>query len=233
MGCPDELPGALAGRLVMPAECFYKVPDSMTLPQAVMVEPLSIAVWAAQFAGEATGKTIAILGTGTMGLCTLLALRAAGEPRRVYASDLIDDRLAMARKLGAFAAANAARQDVAKEFLAAEPLGFDYVFECAGQQETLDQAAKLLAPGGTLIIVGIPETDRISFDMSFLRRKELKVQNVRRQNGTVARTIDLVASGKADVDPLATHYFPLERTADAFELAHSYKDGVIKAIVEL
>ena len=231
LGCPGELPGALSEQLAMPAECFFKIGDSMTTEQGVMVEPLSISVWAAHFAGDVNGKSIGVLGTGTMGLCTLAAVRAAGRPNSLWATDLLDERLRVASMLGADAVVNASTADVVKAGRGFAPMGFDCIFECAGEQETLDQAVELLAPGGKLIIIGIAEEDRISFDVSPLRRKELTVQEVRRQNGTVAPTIQMVAGGKVDVMPLVTHHLPLDRTQEAFEMAAAYRNGVIKAII--
>lgn len=232
LGTPPEIPGALAERLVMPAECCFKVPDSLSFEQAVMVEPLSIAVWAAHFAGDPAGRSIAILGTGTMGLCTLAALCAAGQPRRLFATDLLDNRLALATRLGADATANAARDAVIARGRAVAPEGFDTIFECAGEQSTLDQAVELLAPDGKLVIVGIAATERISFDLSPLRKKELTIQNVRRQNGTVAATIEMMAAGRIDVMPLVTHHFPLADIQAALDLAADRRDGVVKAMVK-
>jgi L-iditol 2-dehydrogenase len=231
LGTPPEVPGGLTERLVMPAECCFKAPDSLSAEQAAMVEPLSIALWAAHFAGDPTGRNIAILGAGTMGLCTLAALRAAGSPRRIFATDLLDNRLALAAGLGADATANAARDDVLARGRAVAPEGFDTIFECAGELSTLDQAAELLAPGGKLVIVGIAAADRVSFDLTPLRKKELVIQNVRRQNGTVAATIEMMAAGRIDVSPLVTHHFALADIQAALDLAADRRDGVVKAMV--
>jgi threonine dehydrogenase-like Zn-dependent dehydrogenase len=82
-----------------------------------------------------------------------------------------------------------------------------------------------------LLIVGIPETDRVSFDISALRRKELTVKNVRRQNDCTAEAIELLQSGKLDLDPMVTHDFDLTESQKAFELVSSYRDKVAKALI--
>ena len=107
------------------------------------------------------------------------------------------------------------------------------MYECAGQQETLDQAIELLKPGGTLLMIGIPEVDRVSFDIHTLRRKEIRLQSVRRQNQCMVPAIELVANGAIDLEPLVTHHFPLEETKQAFDLVADYGDGVVKAIVHV
>jgi L-iditol 2-dehydrogenase len=232
MGQPGELAGSLAEYLVLPEDCCYPVPDSMTEGQAAMIEPLSIGVHAQRLAQMEAGATIAILGSGPIGLSVLLACRAAADCT-AYTTDLIDRRLAMAAQQGARWTGNPKQTDVVKAIGEAEPAGVDFVFECAGEQGTLNQAVDLLKPGGTLVIVGIPEFDEVSFPVHTLRRKELIIKNVRRQNHCMAPAIDLVSSGRINVDPLMTHHFPLRETGAAFDLVSGYRDGVIKAMIHV
>jgi threonine dehydrogenase-like Zn-dependent dehydrogenase len=200
--------------------------------QAALVEPFSIGLYAQRMAKPEPGARIAILGSGPIGLCVLVACRAAG-PCATYITDLIDERLARARQCGADWTGNPKRGDVVRAINALEPLGVDFVFECAGQQETLDQAAEILRPGGKLLILGIPETERVSFNIHTLRRKEAPIINVRRQNECVAPAIEIVASGRVNLDPLVTHHFALTETKEAFDLVSEYRDGVVKAIVHV
>ena len=232
MGNPGELSGALAEYVVLPDECCHPVPGSMTDGQAAMIEPLSIGIHAQRLAQMETGATIAILGSGPIGLCVLLACRAAADCT-VYMTDLIDERLAMAKQLGAAWTGNPKQADVVKAIGESESAGVDLVFECAGEQETLNQAVELLKPGGTLVMVGIPEFDEVRFQAHTLRRKELTIKNVRRQNRCIAPAIELVSSGRINIDPLMTHHFPLAETAAAFDLVSGYRDGVIKAMIHV
>ena len=232
LGCPGELSGGLAEYLVMPAQCCFPVPESMTADQAALVEPLSIAVYSQRMAAAQDGAQIGILGCGPIGLSVLLALRATGE-YSIYCSEPIEERLAAARRGGAEWAGNPHKVNVVAEIAKLAPQGLDFVFECAGQQEALNQAAELLKPGGTLVIVGIPETDCVSMPIHTLRRKELTIRNVRRQNHCVLPAIDLLATGKIDMEQLATHHFPLAETQDAFDTVANYRDGVIKAIIRV
>ena len=95
--------------------------------------------------------------------------------------------------------ANPERVDVIQTLLDREPMGFDAVYECAGEQETIDQGIDLLKPGGRMMLVGIPEVERISLVIDRMRRKEITLINVRRQNHCVQPALDMVASGKVDV----------------------------------
>ena len=194
-------------------------------------------MWAQRLAAPLAGKRAAILGVGPIGLCTLMAIKTACTECEVYATDLLAHRLELARRLGADETWLATLEDMPA------PLGgggmapgadeFDVVFECAGKPETLDQGVELLKPGGTLVVVGIPEGNRISFDMNLVRRKELRIQNVRRQNECVADAIALAAGGKIELDSLVTHRFSLDETQQAYELVAGYGDGVVKAVIEM
>jgi len=232
LACPGQGPGALADYLVMPERSCYPIPDGMTLVQAAVIEPLSIGFYAQRLAETQPGAKIAILGSGPIGLCVLLASRAASDCM-VYSTDLLDERLAMARRCGAAWAGNPKQIDVVHAIRELEPLGVDFVFECAGQQETFDQAIELLKPSGTLLMIGIPEVDRISFNIHTLRRQEIRLQSVRRQNQCMAPAIELVSKGVIKIDPLVTHQFSLAETKQAFDLVADYRDGVVKAIVHV
>jgi len=232
LGCPGQLNGGLAEYVVMPAENCIPVPATMTADQAALVEPLSIALYSARMASAQYGAQIGILGCGPIGLSVLLALKAEGECS-VFCTDPISKRSAAGIGCGAEWAGNPRREDVIAEIARRAPNGLDFVFECAGQQESLNQAAELLKPGGTLLIVGIPDPECVSIPIHTLRRKELTIRNVRRQNGCVIPAIDLLASGKVDMDTLVTHHFSLDETADAFDTVANYRDGVIKAMIRV
>ena len=107
----------------------------------------------------------------------------------------------------------------------------DAVFECCGQQAALDQAIELLKPGGRLVLVGIPKVDRVNFSIDLLRRREIVIQNVRRQNECDAAGAGLVTAFPDLTAGMITHRFPAEQTQSAFDLVADYEDGVLKAMV--
>jgi L-iditol 2-dehydrogenase len=232
LGTPGQAEGCLCELLAMPETSCFPVGDRLSLEQAALVEPLSIGVYAAAFLASMQGARIAILGSGPIGLSVLLAARAAGAAA-VYMTDLLDERLAAARRAGADWAGHARRDRPVETIAAREPLLLDAVFECCGQPSAMDQAVDLLQPGGQLVLVGIPREDRVSFAIDSLRHKELRIQNVRRQNACVQRAVDLLAGGCIDADFMITHRYALDRAADGFELVAQYRDGVIKAVIDM
>ncbi len=232
LGCPGQISGALCEYIVMPEACCFAISEKMTFAQAVLCEPLAIAVYAVRQASLQDDCDIAILGAGPIGLSCLVSARAEGA-RACYVTDKVEERVEVARRAGATWAGNPVGEDVVSRILGQEAGGLDAVFECAGQQETVDQAIELLKPGGRLMMVGIPRIERISFIIEKARRKEISFINVRRQNECAQAAIDLVGSGKVDVDFMATHKFRLEQTQDAFDMVADYRDGVIKALIEI
>ncbi len=231
LGCPGQLDGCLSEYIVMPERNCYPVPGNMNVEDAALVEPISISYYASTFLDDIREvHSAAILGVGPIGMGVLLSLQNRGI-KDVYVTDKLDYRLAMAKTAGAVWSGNPTKEDVVTSIHDYHSRSVDVVFECCGQQEALDQAIEILKPGGTLLIVGIPSEDRISFDISKLRRKEITVQNVRRQNHCVQPVIDLIASGKISPHFMITHRFPFEKTMEAFEMVNSYSDGVLKAMI--
>lgn len=231
LGHYGELTGGMAEYALAPERNCVPLPAGMTFVQGALAEPLSIALYAAGIGGTVRGKTAAVLGAGPIGLGLIMVLKAEGSDR-VYATEIVEGRLAAAPKAGADWAGNPEREDVVAEILARESLGLDLVFECCGEQSALDQAVALLKPGGTLVVVGIPLEPRVSFESSKVRRREIRIQNVRRQNRCLERAVGMIRAGRITVDFLATHAFKLEEAGQAYETAAALRDGVIKAIVE-
>ncbi len=231
LGCPGQLEGCLCDFIVMPEDCCYSA-EGLTADQAALVEPLTIGHYAVQLSGSLKGKKIGILGSGPIGLSVLLSARAAGASA-IYVTDLLDYRLEAARQQGATWTGNPDRTDIVLDITQREPLELDAVFECCGKQTAFDQAVELCKPMGRLLIVGIPETDRSSFAVHDARRKGLAFVSIRRQNECVDPVINLIREGSIKPDFMITHRFSLDEVAKAFELLADYRDGIIKAMVDM
>lgn len=232
LGCPGQIEGCLAEYMVMPEKNCFPIPDTMTLEEAATVEPLSIALWGIALANLPPGATIGITGAGPIGLSVLLPMKANGVGR-VYMTDKIDARLQTALRAGADWVGNPHTSDIVAEITRHEPMLLDAVFECSGDQAAMDQAILLLKPGGKLLLIGIPGAhNRVSFDINLLRRKEICIQNVRRQNQCVQPAIDLIATKKIDINVMITHHVPFAQTLEGFDRVADYQDGVVKTIVD-
>ncbi len=233
LGCPGQLEGCLAEYIVMPEFTCFPVTGKLNKTQAALIEPLTIGVYAVNLSGISNTKVSAgIFGAGPIGLSILMKLRADGISN-IGMIEPLEYRLKKAGEIGASYLINSEKSNVEEDVREQEELLLDVVFEASGDQQAVDNALKILKPGGKLILVGIPPSAEYYFNMDLMRRKELTVINVRRQNHCVEEAIDLVVSGKIDVEKMVTHNFIFDETAKAFDIVEGYKDGAIKAMINL
>jgi L-iditol 2-dehydrogenase len=230
LGAPKQLEGSLCEYVVLPEKNCFPIGESMTFEQATLAEPLAIGVYSVERSALPAKANLAILGVGPIGMCVFHVLRTR-TVGNVYVTDKIEERLAFSRNLNPKWAGNPDRVDIVREISRLEPLLLDVVYGCSGDPQAIAQGVQLLKPGGTLVIVGITETDEVSFPIHELRRKEITILNIRRQLHCTQKAIDLLAQHKINMDSMVTHRFQLEETQKAFDLVANYKDGVMKAMI--
>ena len=231
LGCPGQLDGCLCEYIVMPELNCFPVNDSLNPTEAVLVEPLTIGVYSVEMANtNFRNKTIGIFGAGPIGLSILMILKSMPECR-IFCYEPLEYRRNKTAELGANYTFNPLETDAFEITSEVEPLLLDMVFDCSGQQKAIDDATKILKPGGKLILTGIPPEGRYSFDMDMMRRKEITIINVRRQNHCVEKAIELIKDG-LPIEQMVTHHFKPEATQKAFEMVANYTDGVIKAMID-
>lgn len=223
--------GALREWATWPEKCLFPLPDNVSDIDGAMLEPLGVALHAVDLSHIRPGMSAGVFGCGAIGLMIVQLARLAGATR-IYATDCLSHRVYAARDLGASRALLAENGAEAGSILAATGgRGVDIAFEAAGDQGAVETAIAAAAPGGKVILAGIPDEDRTSFPASTARRKGLTIKLVRRMKHTYPRAIDLVSQGLVDVRSLVTHRFPLDRAAEAFALAKR-REG-IKVIINL
>ncbi|MBN1407252.1 MAG: alcohol dehydrogenase catalytic domain-containing protein [Calditrichaceae bacterium] len=231
MGAPGQIEGLMCEHVTVPIQNVFPVPESFSPNEAAFVEPMSIGAYAVKLGQISENDNIGIIGVGPIGMSVLLSLKYWGNNRQ-YVWDKLDYRLENAKKTGVLWSGNPDKIKIQKELQKIIPEELDVVFECCGEQEALDTALEVLKPGGRLVIVGIPAEDRISFDMGCLRRKEISIINVRRQNHSVEDAIKIVEHFRPLDDFLITHTFNYDQTNEAFKLVNDYADNVVKAVIK-
>ncbi len=221
--------GAFREYMAWPDRCLYSLPEAFSDTDGAMLEPLGVALHAADLGHLRPGMTAAVFGCGPIGLLLLQAARLAGATS-IIAVDRLAHRLEAARASGAriFQASDNGLAD--EIWAAAGKRGADVVFEAAGENEAVEAAIAAVKPGGRVVLVGIPGDDRIAFSASVARRKGLTILMTRRMKHTYPRAISLVEQGLIDVRSLVTHCFPLDRAAEAFQVAQK-REG-LKVVIE-
>ena len=216
--------GAFAERLAVPGRILYRLPDTLPFEQAAMVEPVSIAVHAVQRTKIAPGSTAVVIGSGMIGLLVIQALRWAGA-KQIVAIDLADNRLELARQLGATHTINSGRTDAAAEVARiTDGLGADTSFEVVGFTPTLNLALAVLKRGGACVLVGNLSPKTQDFPLQAVVTKELSLLGSCSSAGEYPLCLDLIARGVINVKPMIETVAPLADGAQWFSKL-SAKDG--------
>lgn len=211
--------GGLGEWVAWPERGLVPLPEPLTEADGAMLEPLGVAIHAADLGHMRTGASVGVFGCGPIGLLLLQVARLSGA--RLFATDLTSrpHRLDAARALGAevFAAEDGREGGAIRD--AAGRGGLDTAFEAAGEQAAVDAAVEAARPGARVVLAGIPRESRTSFLAGTARRKGLTLVLARRMGHVYPRAIQLVAGGHVDVRSLVTHRFPLAEIGAAFEAA--------------
>ena len=215
--------GAFAELLVVPERILYALPDALSFHQAAMIEPVSIAIHAVQRIRVAPTDTAVVVGAGMIGLFVIQALRWAGA-KQIVAVDLAENRLSLAKELGATHTLKSDACDVPAEVAKlTHGRGADCAFEVVGVGPTLNLAIATLRRGGSAVLVGnlAPKTD---FPLQAVVTRELTLFGSCSSAGEYPLCLDLISRGIIRVEPMISAVAPLNEGVEWFEKL-SAKDG--------
>jgi len=219
--------GCLAGEVVHPAAFTFKLPDHVSLAEGAMVEPFAVGMHAATKAQIKPGATAVVIGAGPIGIMVALAALAAGAGQ-VVISDLAVEKLAIAGKYAGIVPFNIREGSLAAYAAQlTDGWGADVVFEASGSPKAFEGIFDLLAPGGTVVLVGMPP-DPIFFDVVAAQAKEARVETIFRYANVYPKAVALLASGKVDLEPLISANFGFDESIAAFERAAEGRPSDVK-----
>ncbi|UTR06011.1 2,3-butanediol dehydrogenase [Alkalihalobacillus sp. LMS6] len=209
--------GGFADYCVIPESMVHKVPEGMTLEEGALVEPMAVTVQALKEADFKFGQTCTVFGAGPIGLCTIIAAKAAGASK-IIVFDLSEERLKKATEVGATHVFNSGNVDPVEEVKKIEPEGVDASFEVAGVGVTLNQAIHTAKSRGTVVIVSI-FTKGVEIKPMDLTVSGVKItSSLAYEPEVFQRTIDSIAAGALDVKGVITDHIELEAiVTDGFE----------------
>jgi L-iditol 2-dehydrogenase len=218
--------GAMTKQIWVPRSQIVKLPEGFTPLDAVMLEPLGVALHAVDLAKPRLLERVILLGCGTIGLLIVQLLKLAGAGE-IMAIDPQPHRRDMAARFGADHT-GAAVADTAG-WTAGE--GAPLVIEATNAPLGFRDAVEAARIGGRLVLVGIPDGDSYTLPAAPARRRGLSVKFVRRLGDAYPRTIALVAEGKVNVVSLVTDHFALADGPEAFRLHAGNAPGMIKSLI--
>ncbi|PXW86718.1 L-iditol 2-dehydrogenase [Streptohalobacillus salinus] len=231
-------PGAFAEYVKLPAENFVKIPADVDFDAASMVEPSSVVIHGLYKTMMHPGAEVAIMGSGNIGLLAVQWANIFGA-KKIYAIDIDNEKLAIAKALGASATINPKDGPVHEQLMTlTEGRGVDVAVEAAGSIVTSAQVFSLCKKGGSVVFLGIPYGDvnveRFYFEK--IVRNELKVYGS--WNAISApfpgkeweTSLQFMASGQLKVDGLITHRLSLKEGPEIFEQIANKVPGIGKVI---
>jgi len=212
--------GAYAEYGRVPEFNLYSLPENVSFDQASAVQVLGISYHAvADRVKPRADEKVAVIGAGPVGLGAALVARSLGA--EVTILDLLEYRLALARRLGIPHAWSAIDGDLRERALAATGgRGFDRVIECVGgfQERTVADAMRIVKRGGQITVVGTFPENKATIPIAYLKDREIDLNFSRGNFRAFAPCLELIGSGKVNPDLYISHRFPLAQAEDALKL---------------
>jgi threonine 3-dehydrogenase len=220
--------GAFSEYTALPEICAWRISPALSPDVGAVYEPFGIGVHALT-RHKVAGKRVLVAGAGPIGQFAVAVARLSGA-MTIFSTDVSDDRLAMATRMGADVVLNPRRQDVVAEIMRrTDGFGIDIFVELSGNEQACQTGLKALRRGGAVSLVGL-FNDPVTLDLvNDVIYKEATVYGItgRTMFGSWAEASDILDSGKIDISPVITHHYPLEKFDEAFETAASGKAGKI------
>lgn len=223
--------GAFAEYLCVPEKCCFPVAPGVSPAIGSLMEPLAVAYRGVGHLGDLTGKSVFLAGTGTIGLLAMVCAKIKGAGK-IFVSDMDDDRLQVAKDLGADVIINPSREDPKAVVLAhTNDMGVDCGIEAVGIAPTVQQVMSVLRFGGNAVWIG-NNRKMIEMNMQEVVTRELKISGTflygYKEFGEV---VALLNEGKLDVRPLISKEIRLDEACTYFEKLKNHEDHLIKVVV--
>ena len=222
--------GAFAEFVTVPAHILYKIPDNVTFEQAAMVEPVGVAAHAVNISKIQPGQSAVVVGVGMVGMFVINMLKIAGA-NPIIAIDLDEKKLELAKEFAATETLKSTDEklsDKIKELT--KNRGADFGFEVVGISETVNICINSLRKGGTAVLVGNLKPE-VTIPLQKVVTTELSLLGSCAINGEYEIVLDLLSSGKINVDKMISAVAPLSEGADWFDRLYNKEPGLNKVIL--
>jgi alcohol dehydrogenase len=212
-----------------------RVPEGLTDEQVLMCpDIMSTGFGGAESGAIRVGDTVAVFAQGPIGLCATAGAKLRGATR-IITVESVPERMEMSRRLGADVVIDHTRQDPIEAILEITGgRGVDVAIEALGTQQTFESCLRILRPGGILSSLGVYSGKlTLPLDAFAAGLGDHTIITTLCPGGKdrMRRLMNVVASGRVDLEPLVTHRFPLDRIVEAYDLFANQRDGVLKVAI--
>lgn len=208
--------GLFRDAMVVPAAQCVPVSSGTSIAAAACSEPLAVCLHAANRAGDLGGAKVLVTGAGPIGVLGAAVARHRGAAE-VVVTDLHDQPLAVARRMGATEVLNVGADPQRLAPFEADKGNFDVAFECSAAAPAIDAAIRAIRPQGRIVQLGVSGVQPVAINA--LVGKEITLVGTHRFHAEFVEAAALIDSGAIDVRPMITHSFPPEDLAEAFRVA--------------
>ncbi len=221
--------GGFADYVVAPLRNAMPLPDALDIEIGAILEPATIALHALERGGIKSGDRVAILGSGSVGLCAVQWARLCGAAH-IIATDVVAENLELARALGADTTIDGAHEDVVAQVMGLTGDGVDVALEVAGTPATLRQAVAATRPRGVVILIGNQAGDTALpvTVIDGVMRRELDVRGAWMSYAAPfpghewTETLAAAERGDLRLREMISHRFPLSEVPDVFKRIHDH-----------
>jgi L-iditol 2-dehydrogenase len=217
----------------LPESNVVKLPEDFPLDYGALIEPIAVAVHALGRGGNVGNKKVLVLGAGTIGNLVAQSAKAQGA-EAVMITDIMDFKLEIAAQCGIDFLVNSKLEDINKAI--EQNFGeskADLILECVGVQTTINQAVNNARKGTTIVVVGV-FGEKPSIDLGLVQDRELSlVGTLMYQKSDFEKAVELVATGKMNLNHLITHRFPFDQYLDAYHAIEESEGEYMKVMIEL
>jgi len=226
-----HLDGGFQESMQLPESSAILLPDNLAATDAVMIEPLSIAVQGCWRVGLTKDDTLLILGAGALGSSLLRVARNSGA--KIIMADVAEEKLTLALQNGADHTINTKNQDL--------QVGLEMVTDGYGPTAAIDAACfhgslqlllKVIGNAGRIVTMGF-STDEDQLSPVQITGKEIDIRGSRLQSNKFPEVIEMVRNGKLSLDGMVSHVFPFSKAIEAMELAASGRSDVQKVVLDM
>lgn len=215
------------------ADLCFKLPNNVSTLAGALIEPLAVGMHAANQGEAHAGQTAIVTGAGAIGLVTILALKVQGVSK-IIVVDVMQKRLDKALELGATHIINASEIDAIEKVMEiTNGKGCDLAIETAGSEITTNQIIHMVKKGSNIVLVGYGKTGMMNLEMSLALDKEVTFKTVFRYRHIYPMAIDAVASGKINLEGIATNIFEFDDIQNAMDSSVKNKADIVKAVVRI
>lgn len=208
--------GCLAEEVLHPAAFTYRLPENLSFAEGALIEPFAVGMEAATQAQIKPGDVAAVVGCGTIGIMTAIAALNGGASK-VFISDVADNKLALVEGMSGIIPVNAAQENLGEVIAeATDGWGAQVVFECSGASAAYQDLWHLPAPGGMIVIVGMP-VEPVQFDAVAAQVRGVRIHTVFRYANVYQKAIDLAATDGVNLGAFVTETFPVEKAVEVFD----------------